>query len=193
MPSKSRWHNDMMSITICVFCGSRPGSNPSWSTASSQLGSAIAKHGWRLVFGGGGGGLMGDLARGALASHGNVIGIIPSFLTEAEAVIEDLAELYVVESMVARKEMMIELSDAFVVLPGGIGTFEELFEVWTGNHIKAYTKPIILVNLDGFYDGLLAFANEVRSEGFLIEQHFTHLRVVNTVAEAIRLLEEQAR
>ena len=115
-----------MSITVCVFCGSRPGSNPSWSTASSQLGSEIAKHGWRLVFGGGGGGLMGDLARGALASHGNVIGIIPSFLTEAEAVIEKLAELYVVESMVARKEMMIDLSDVFVVLPGGIGTIEEL-------------------------------------------------------------------
>ncbi len=73
MPPMSQWHNDMMSITICVFCGSRPGSNPSWSTATRQLGSAIAEHGWRLVFGGGGGGLMGELARGAIAAHGTVI------------------------------------------------------------------------------------------------------------------------
>jgi uncharacterized protein (TIGR00730 family) len=95
-----------MSITVCVFCGSRTGSNPGWSTASKQLGSEIAKHGWRLVFGGGGGGLMGELARGAIASHGTVIGIIPNFLTEAEPVIQDLSELYVVESMIERKEMM---------------------------------------------------------------------------------------
>jgi len=94
--------------------------------------------------------------------------------------------------MVQRKEMMIKLSDAFVVLPGGIGTFEELFEVWTGNHIRAYTKPIILINLEGFYDGLLTFTNEVRKEGFLIDQHFIHLKVVNSVTEAIALLQEQA-
>lgn len=182
-----------MSITVCVFCGSRPGSNPSWSTASSQLGSAIAKHGWRLVFGGGGGGLMGDLARGALASHGNVIGIIPSFLTEAEAVIEDLAELFVVESMVARKEMMIELSDVFVVLPGGIGTIEELFEVWTGNHVKAYSKPILIVNLNGFYDSLLQFTQQQFDDGFLIERHFSHITIVNTIPEAIAFLQLKAR
>ena len=191
MPPMSQWHNDMMSITICVFCGSRPGSNPSWSTATRQLGSAIAEHGWRLVFGGGGGGLMGELARGAIAAHGTVIGIIPNFLTEAEPVIQDLSELYVVESMIERKEMMVDLSDIFIVLPGGIGTIEELFEVWTGNHIKAYTKPIILVNLDGFYDGLLAFANEVRSQGFLIDQHLSHLKVVTTISEAIELLQKE--
>ncbi|BEI42459.1 MULTISPECIES: LOG family protein [unclassified Polynucleobacter] len=182
-----------MSITVCVFCGSRPGSNPGWSTASSQLGSEIAKHGWRLVFGGGGGGLMGELARGALASHGNVIGIIPSFLTEAEAVIENLAELYVVESMVARKEMMIELSDVFVVLPGGIGTIEELFEVWTGNHVKAYSKPILIVNLNGFYDLLLQFTQQQFDDGFLIERHFSYIKVVNTIPEAIAFLQLKAQ
>jgi uncharacterized protein (TIGR00730 family) len=183
----------MMSITVCVFCGSRPGLNPAWSNASSQLGSEIAKHGWRLVFGGGGGGLMGDLARGALASHGNVIGIIPSFLTEAEAVIQNLAELYVVESMVARKEMMIDLSDVFVVLPGGIGTIEELFEVWTGNHVKAYSKPILIVNLNGFYDSLLQFAQQQFDDGFLIERHFSYITVVNTIPEAIAFLQLKAR
>lgn len=193
MPSKSRWHNDMMSITVCVFCGSRPGLNPAWSNASSQLGSEIAKHGWRLVFGGGGGGLMGDLARGALASHGNVIGIIPSFLTEAEAVIQNLAELYVVESMVARKEMMIDLSDVFVVLPGGIGTIEELFEVWTGNHVKAYSKPILIVNLNGFYDSLLQFAQQQFDDGFLIERHFSYITVVTTIPEAIAFLQLKAK
>ena len=193
MFSKSRWHNDMMSITICVFCGSRPGSNPSWSTASSQLGSEIAKHGWRLVFGGGGGGLMGELARGAIASHGTVIGIIPNFLTEAEPVIQDLSELYVVESMIERKEMMVDLSDIFVVMPGGIGTIEELFEVWTGNHVKAYSKPILIVNLDGFFDELLTFAKKQYENGFLIERHFSYITVVNTIPEAIAFLQLKAR
>lgn len=182
-----------MSITVCVFCGSRPGTNPGWSLASSQLGSEIARHGWRLVFGGGGGGLMGDLARGALAANGNVIGIIPSFLTEAEAVIQNLAELYVVESMVARKEMMIDLSDVLVVLPGGIGTIEELFEVWTGNHVKAYNKPILLVNLNGFYDLLLQFVQQQFDDGFLIERHFSYITVVNTIPEAIAFLQVKAR
>ena len=183
----------MMPITVCVFCGSRPGSNPGWSTASSQLGSEIAKHGWRLVFGGGGGGLMGELARGAIDSHGTVIGIIPSFLTEAEPVIQNLAELYVVESMVARKEMMIDLSDIFVVLPGGIGTIEELFEVWTGNHVKAYSKPILILNLDGFFDELLAFAKIQYEKGFLIERHFSYVTVVNTVSEAMTFLQAKAK
>ena len=135
---------------------------------------------------------MGKVARGALSCQGKVVGVIPGFLTEAEPVLEGLHDLHVVENMVERKEMMIELSDAFVVLPGGIGTFEELFEVWTGINFNAYTKPIVLVNLEGFYDGLLAFTNEVRKEGFLIDQHFTHLKVVNSVTEAIALLQEQA-
>jgi len=135
---------------------------------------------------------MGEVARGALSCQGKVVGVIPGFLTEAEPVLEGLHDLHVVENMVERKEMMIELSNAFVVLPGGIGTFEELFEVWTGNHIRAYTKPIILINLEGFYDGLLTFTNEVRKEGFLIDQHFIHLKVVNSVTEAIALLQEQA-
>jgi len=181
-----------MAYTVCVFCGSRPGKNPNWASAAHELGCQIASRAWRLVFGGGGRGLMGEVARGALSCQGEVVGIIPSFMMEAEPVLEGLDNLRVVQNMVKRKEMMIELSDAFVVLPGGIGTFEELFEVWTGNHIRAYTKPIILVNLEEFYDGLLSFANEVRKEEFLIEQHFTHLKVVNSVTEAITLLQEQA-
>ena len=193
MLPKSRWHNGVMSITVCVFCGSRPGSNPSWSTASSQLGSEIAKHGWRLVFGGGGGGLMGELARGAIAAHGTVIGIIPNFLTEAEPVIQDLSELYVVESMIERKEMMVDLSDIFVVMPGGIGTIEELFEVWTGNHVKAYSKPILIVNLDGFFGELLTFAKKQYENGFLIERHFSYITVVKSISEAIAFLQLKAR
>jgi uncharacterized protein (TIGR00730 family) len=157
------------------------------------LGSEIAKHGWRLVFGGGGGGLMGELARGAIVSHGTVIGIIPNFLTEAEPVIQDLSELYVVESMIERKEMMVDLSDIFIVLPGGIGTIEELFEVWTGNHVKAYSKPILIVNLDGFFDDLLSFAKKQYENGFLIERHFSHITVVTTIPEAIAFLQLKAR
>jgi len=136
---------------------------------------------------------MGELARGAIAAHGTVIGIIPSFLTEAEPVIQNLAELYIVESMVARKEMMIDLSDVFVVLPGGIGTIEELFEVWTGNHVKAYSKPILIVNLDGFFDELLTFAKTQYENGFLIERHFGYITVVNTIPEAIAFLQLKAR
>lgn len=136
---------------------------------------------------------MGELARGAIAAHGTVIGIIPSFLTEAEPVIQNLAELYLVESMVARKEMMIDLSDVFVVLPGGIGTIEELFEVWTGNHVKAYSKPILIVNLDGFFDELLTFAKTQYENGFLIERHFSYITVVNTIPEAIAFLQLKAR
>ena len=136
---------------------------------------------------------MGELARGAIAAHGTVIGIIPSFLTEAEPVIQNLAELYVVESMVARKEMMIDLSDVFVVLPGGIGTIEELFEVWTGNHVEAYSKPILIVNLDGFFDELLTFAKTQYENGFLIERHFSYITVVTTIAEAMAFLQLKAR
>ncbi len=136
---------------------------------------------------------MGELARGAIAAHGTVIGIIPNFLTEAEPVIQDLSELYVVESMVERKEMMIDLSDVFVVMPGGIGTIEELFEVWTGNHVKAYSKPILIVNLDGFFDELLTFAKKQYENGFLIERHFSYITVVTTIAEAMAFLQLKAR
>jgi uncharacterized protein (TIGR00730 family) len=177
-----------MAITVCVFCGSRPGNNPDWALASRQLGCEIANHGWRLVFGGGSRGLMGELARGALSCKGKVIGVIPSFLTEAEPVIENLEELHVVQSMVARKEMMIKLSNVFMVLPGGIGTFEELFEVWTGNHIHAYTKSIVIINLDGFYDGLINYAHTVFAQGFLTDKHFSHITLVNSVPEAIAIL-----
>ncbi len=136
---------------------------------------------------------MGELARGALASHGTVIGIIPNFLSEAEPVIQDLSELYVVESMIERKEMMVDLSDIFVIMPGGVGTIEELFEVWTGNHVKAYAKPILIVNLDGFYDELMHFVKKQHENGFLIERHFSYITVVNTIPEAIAFLQSKAR
>ena len=136
---------------------------------------------------------MGELARGALASHGTVIGIIPNFLTEAEPVIQELSELYVVESMIERKEMMVDLSDIFVIMPGGVGTIEELFEVWTGNHVKAYSKPILIVNLDGFFDELMHFVKKQHENGFLIERHFSYITVVNTIPEAIAFLQLKAR
>ena len=136
---------------------------------------------------------MGELARGAIAAHGTVIGIIPNFLTEAEPVIQDLSELYVVESMIERKEMMVDLSDIFVVMPGGIGTIEELFEVWTGNHVKAYSKPILIVNLDGFFDELLTFTKKQYENGFLIERHFSYITAVKTIPEAIAFLQLKAR
>ena len=98
-----------------------------------------------------------------------------------------------VESMIERKEMMVDLSDIFIVLPGGIGTIEELFEVWTGNHVKAYSKPILIVNLDGFFDDLLSFAKKQYENGFLIERHFSHITVVTTIPEAIAFLQLKAQ
>lgn len=152
---------------ICVFCGSRPGARPVYCEVARQLGAALADAGITVVYGGAGIGVMGALADGALASGGDVIGVIPESLLDRELAHDGLTELRVVTSMHERKAMMADLSGAFIALPGGIGTLEELFEVWTWAHLGIHNKPIGLLNLDGFFDPLRELAGSLVGEGFL--------------------------
>jgi uncharacterized protein (TIGR00730 family) len=147
-------------LSICVYCGSKPGTEPLFTQAAVEVGQWIAAHGGQLVYGGGSGGLMGTVADATLAAGGRVVGIIPKALVEKEWAHHGCTELHVVENMHDRKRMMAERADAFVALPGGIGTLEELFEVWTWRQLGYHDKPIGLLNTAGYYDGLLAFLHQ---------------------------------
>jgi uncharacterized protein (TIGR00730 family) len=144
-------------FSLCVYCGSRPGSNSAFSEAANAVGDWIGRHGGQLVYGGGHNGLMGLVADATLASGGRVVGIIPKALVEREWAHKGCTELHVVQTMHERKRMMAERADAFLALPGGIGTFEEFFEVWTWRQLGYHDKPVGLLNVDGYYDGLLSF------------------------------------
>lgn len=152
---------------VCVFCGSRLGNHHQWAAVAADVGRFIAEQGWGLVFGAGRWGLMGTVAQAAIEAEGHVVGIIPRYLMQSEPVLHGISDLQVVETMIERKIRMMEQSEAFLILPGGIGTLEELFEVWTGGQTRAHHKPIVLANLDGYYDGLLAFMQQVNEAGFL--------------------------
>ncbi|RFO96998.1 TIGR00730 family Rossman fold protein [Rhodoferax lacus] len=152
-------------FSICVYCGSKPGTNPLFAEAAVAVGQWIAAHGGQLVYGGGSGGLMGIVADATLAAGGRVVGIIPKALVEKEWAHHGCTELHIVDNMHERKRMMAERADAFLALPGGIGTLEELFEVWTWRQLGYHDKPIGLLNTAGYYDGMLAFlAQAVASE-----------------------------
>ena len=153
--------------SLCVYCGSRPGASPAYAAAAQHIGSEIGRMGWQLVYGGGRAGLMGIVADAALAAGASVVGVIPQSLMERELGHRGLTELHVVTTMHERKLMMAERSDAFMALPGGIGTFEELFEVWTWRQLGYHDKPVGLLNVDGYYDGLLAFLHHTVQHGFV--------------------------
>lgn len=144
-------------FSLCVYCGSRPGADPAYAQVARSVGEWIGRHGGQLVYGGGHNGLMGLLADATLASGGRVVGIIPKALVEREWAHTGCSELHVVETMHERKRMMAERADAFLALPGGIGTFEEFFEVWTWRQLGYHDKPVGLLNVKGYYDGLLGF------------------------------------
>ena len=144
-------------FSLCVYCGSRPGDSPAYTVAAQWVGQWIGEHGGQLVYGGGKAGLMGTVAQATLAAGGQVIGIIPHALVEKEWAYLDCTELHIVDNMHERKRMMAERADAFVALPGGIGTFEELFEVWTWRQLGYHNKPIGLLDIDGYYQGLRQF------------------------------------
>ena len=154
-------------FSICVYCGSKPGTDPRFTQAAVAVGQWIAAHGGQLVYGGGSGGLMGTIADATLAAGGRVVGIIPKALVEKEWAHHGCTELHIVENMHDRKRMMAERADAFVALPGGIGTLEELFEVWTWRQLGYHDKPIGLLNTAGYYDGLLAFLHHAVASQFL--------------------------
>ncbi|MBD8874774.1 TIGR00730 family Rossman fold protein [Roseibium polysiphoniae] len=153
--------------SVCVFCGSSYGSNPVYTHAASETGTLIAKQGLTLVYGGAKVGLMGTVADAALAAGGEVIGVLPTSLQEKELAHDGLSELHIVGSMHERKAQMAELSDAFLTLPGGAGTMEELFEVWTWGQLGLHNKPCGFLNTQGFYDKLLGFLDFQTQEGFM--------------------------
>jgi uncharacterized protein (TIGR00730 family) len=163
--------------SLCVYCGSRSGGSAGYAAAAREVGSEIGRLGWQLVYGGGRAGLMGVLADAALAAGAPVVGVIPQSLMERELSHPGLTELHVVATMHERKLMMAERSDAFVALPGGIGTFEELFEVWTWRQLGYHDKPLGLLNVDGYYDGLLEFMQQTLQHGFVSEPQHALLQV----------------
>jgi uncharacterized protein (TIGR00730 family) len=152
---------------LCVFCGSSPGHDPTYGTLAAQMGRTLAQRGIGVVYGGGRVGLMGMVADAALAAGGEVIGVIPQTLMDRERGHPGLTELRVVDSMHARKALMAELSDGFVALPGGIGTLEEIFEVWTWAQLGIHRKPCGLINTGGFFTPLIGFLDQVVAAGFL--------------------------
>jgi uncharacterized protein (TIGR00730 family) len=152
---------------ICVYCGSNPGRGHAYAEAARELGRLMAARGIGLVYGGGGLGLMGEIARAVLAGGGRVTGIIPTFLSEREHMLRDVTELVVVGDMHERKQLMFERSDAFVALPGGIGTLEELVEQLTWAQLGRHSKPIVLLNVDGFWTPFVALLDHLRREAFI--------------------------
>lgn len=156
---------------ICVFCGSRPGNRPEYVDAARRLGSLLAERGIGLVYGGASVGIMGAVADATLRGGGEVIGVIPQALVRAEVAHDHLTDLRVVASMHERKALMAELSDGVIALPGGFGTFEELFETLTWSQLGIHDKAFGVLNIGGFYDGLLALVDHAVTEGFIPEQH----------------------
>lgn len=171
--------------SICVFCGASPGARPIYREAAENLGRSLAERGLTLVYGGGAVGLMGVVADAALAAGGEVVGIIPQSLERAEIGHKGLTRLEVVDGMHARKARMAELSDAFISLPGGLGTLEELFEVWTWGQLGYHAKPLGLLEVDGFYARLTDFLDHLVAERFVREQHRAILQVSVSPAELL--------
>ena len=173
-------------FSVCVYCGSRHGAKPSYTAAARALGNAIGARGWQLVYGGGKVGLMGEVADATLAAGGRVVGVIPESLKRLEVGHLGLHELHVVPTMHIRKQMMAERAQVFIAMPGGIGTLEELYEVWTWRQLGYHDQPIGLLNVDGYYDDLLSFMDRTVSEGFLSDSQRSNLQVGNE-AEALLL------
>jgi len=155
------------SFSLCVYCGSKPGTDPAFTQAAVQVGTWIGRHGGQLVYGGGRNGLMGIVADATLAAGGQVIGVIPRALVEKEWAHTGCTELHIVETMHDRKQMMAQKADAFVALPGGIGTFEEFFEVWTWQQLGYHNKPIGLLNTQQYYEPMLNFLDSAVKKEFM--------------------------
>jgi uncharacterized protein (TIGR00730 family) len=178
-------------FSLCVYCGSRRGADPAFVEAARAVGTAIGRFGWQLVYGGGRVGLMGAVADAALEAGARVVGIVPSLLMEREVGHRGISELVVVETMHQRKQQMAERADAFLALPGGVGTLEELFEVWTWRQIGYHDQPIGLLNTTGYYDPLIEFLHRGVRQGFLDAPNDTGLDIDHE-AEALMLRLETA-
>jgi uncharacterized protein (TIGR00730 family) len=188
-PINTQPDHHVSKFSVCVYCGSRPGALPAYSEAARRIGHEIGQRGWQLVYGGGRAGLMGEVADSALSAGASVIGVIPQSLMGKELGHTGLTELHVVDTMHQRKMMMAERSDAFLALPGGIGTFEELFEIWSWRQLGYHDKPLGLLNVAGYYDALLAFLKQSKIDGFMSAAQ-TELLLVDT--EPARILDTLA-
>jgi uncharacterized protein (TIGR00730 family) len=173
---------------VCVYCGSSDGNDPCFGQAADHLGSAIAAAGIGLVFGGGDAGLMGRVARSVLAGGGRVTGIIPKFLIKRENALLNAQELIVVDDMHQRKQMMFDRADAFVALPGGIGTLEELVEQLTWVQLARHRKPVLLADIGGFWRPLLALIAHMHNLGFLREGFDVHYLVAEKIEDVLPML-----
>lgn len=173
---------------VCVFCGARAGAREVYVSAAHEFGTALADAGMTLVFGAGGIGIMGAVAEAALAGGSHVAGVIPQSLLEREDGNGDLPELHVVDTMHERKALMHELSDAFVVLPGGLGTYEEFFEILTWRQLGFHDKPIVVVDIDGYFAPLRQIIAHGVAEGFVSERDQSLVTIVHSVEEAFAVL-----
>ena len=177
------------SASVCVFCGSSFGGDPAYSEAAKAIGSGIAKMGFSLVFGGGGLGLMGDVARAVLDGGQDIQGIMPAFLQALEPGVSPQEKLIVTPHMQERKNLMLEMSDAFLVLPGGLGTFDEFFEVVTEAQLGVHKKPIIVVNVKGYFDPLDTMLHAIVEKGFAKEAIFKFYYLADGPEAALEILE----
>lgn len=179
-------------LTVAVYCGSRNGVRPAYRALAQALGSEIGKRGWQLVYGGGRAGLMGALADATLAAGGRVVGVIPESLMNLEVGHAGLTELHVVQTMHQRKQLMAERSHAFIALPGGIGTFEELFEAWTWRHLNYHDRPIGLLDTEGYWAPMLQFLRHSVAEGFMGDDQMAMLHSDDDAARLLDTLFAQA-
>lgn len=175
--------------SVCVFCGSQAGARPAYVEIARKLGAVLAHRGLALIYGGGHVGMMGAVADASLAKGGRVIGVIPEHLMRPEVAHQGLTELLVVDSMHTRKRIMAERADAFIVLPGGYGTFEEMFEMITWLQLRLHSKPVGVINVEGYFDHLLVFLQHGAAEGFIRPEHWDLL----IVEQAPDLLLERLR
>lgn len=174
--------------SICVYCGSQPGRDPAYIAAGRALGKSIAAHGLRLVYGGGTKGIMGAVASGVLSNGGQVTGIIPEFLVDMEATrhsLGQLDELIVTQDMHERKHAMFERADAFVTLPGGIGTLEEIVEIMTWAQLGRHEKPIAFANIGGFWNPMLELVRHMREQGFIHRGHLVQPLVISEAEDIV--------
>ncbi|MBE7418381.1 MAG: TIGR00730 family Rossman fold protein [Ideonella sp.] len=181
-----------LSFKLCVYCGSRPGVDPAYRQAARELGQAIGRRGWRMVYGGGGVGLMGAVADAALAAGALVTGVIPESLMRREVGHAGLTELRVVQTMHERKRLMAEGSDAFVALPGGIGTLEELFEVWSWRHLGYHDQPVGLLDTAGYFQPLAAMLRHAADAGFVTAEQIAMITLDARVESLLDRLAAEA-
>jgi uncharacterized protein (TIGR00730 family) len=178
----------MKRLTICVFCGSSHGAKPVYAATAKKLGELIAQNGYSLVFGGGNVGLMGEVARAARDGGANVKGILPEFLKHLEPPLVTEEKVVITPDLQSRKTLMLAQSDAFVVLPGGLGTLDEYFEILTSAQLRVLGKPIILVNVEDYFAPLTALLQQITGEGFARPEIFTLQHIVPTAEGAIETL-----